>query len=727
MPNLPYRSDIDGLRALAVLLVVGFHAFPSLLPGGFIGVDLFFVISGYLISSILYQGLSSQNFSFLTFYGRRIRRIFPALIVVLLACYAFGWFALFADEYALLGKHMAGGAGFVANYLLWFEAGYFDSAADTKPLLHLWSLGIEEQFYLVWPFVLWVIYYCGQKYPKAQSFTNPLLLTIGIAILSFVLNIRGINVRHDLVATFYSAQTRFWELLFGAILAYVTLFPKAVDKPGDWVGRSAGRSLSHSSGWFGDLKERFRIGITTQTDSYDQSSPRYQSLQSIVGLGLIALGALLITPKSAFPGWWALLPTVGAVLLIHAGPKAFINRSLLSNKGMVWIGLISYPLYLWHWPILSLLRIIESETPAWHYRLVAVVLAFVLATLTYLLIEKPIRYGFKSQSQAAKAKWQQYVTGILVILMIAVGYVGWNTYEREGLGERKFIKPYSKQLADLKFTLQHSQGWLCNDARFINDMHCYFEAGAIPTAVVIGDSHSPRLYVGLQQIYKEQGIDLANFGGGGGCPPFLNLVSKKWPGKDYNLCVARTSRALESVINNKTITHVILINRGPVYTEKKGFGDIDNGKYEDWVLHIDGEQEDMRSNTEAYKLALTRTLLALQKAGKQVIYLHNTPELGFEIRNCIEQRPFHIKAKKQSICAIPKSVFLKRNSEHRELVNSVLNQFPKVRSIDLSDATCDEEFCYGIRDGVVLYTDGDHLSKKGSEYIAHRLKKQFFD
>ena len=144
MTILPYRPDIDGLRALAVLLVVGFHAFPTLLPGGFIGVDLFFVISGYLISSILYQGLSSQNFSFLTFYGRRIRRIFPALIVVLLSCYAFGWFALFADEYALLGKHMAGGAGFVANYLLWFEASYFDSAADSKPLLHLWSLGIEE-------------------------------------------------------------------------------------------------------------------------------------------------------------------------------------------------------------------------------------------------------------------------------------------------------------------------------------------------------------------------------------------------------------------------------------------------------------------------------------------------------------------------------------------------------------------------------------------------------
>ncbi|MBR4876201.1 MAG: acyltransferase, partial [Rhodocyclaceae bacterium] len=153
-----YRPDIDGLRAVAVLAVVAFHAFPRWMPGGFVGVDIFFVISGYLISTILLENLARGTFSFTTFYMRRIRRIFPALALVLAASFAFGWYSLFADEFRQLGKHMAGGAGFVANILLWKEAGYFDTASELKPLLHLWSLGIEEQFYLVWPLVLWLVW-----------------------------------------------------------------------------------------------------------------------------------------------------------------------------------------------------------------------------------------------------------------------------------------------------------------------------------------------------------------------------------------------------------------------------------------------------------------------------------------------------------------------------------------------------------------------------------------
>jgi peptidoglycan/LPS O-acetylase OafA/YrhL len=144
-----YRSDLDGLRALAILPVVLFHAFPNLLPGGFIGVDIFFVISGYLITSILLKDIQAGNYSIKTFYARRVRRIFPALSVVLVFCLALGWVVLTAVEYRALGKHAAGGAGFIANFMFWKEAGYFDAAGDTKPLLHLWSLGIEEQFYIV--------------------------------------------------------------------------------------------------------------------------------------------------------------------------------------------------------------------------------------------------------------------------------------------------------------------------------------------------------------------------------------------------------------------------------------------------------------------------------------------------------------------------------------------------------------------------------------------------
>lgn len=182
-----YRPDIDGLRAIAILSVVGFHAFPDWVKGGFIGVDIFFVISGYLISTIIFDSLEHNRFSFVEFYSHRIKRIFPALLLVLISCFIFGWFTLLADEYKQLGKHIAGGAGFVSNFIFWNESGYFDNAAQTKPLLHLWSLGIEEQFYIIWPWLLWFTW---------KKRLNFLTITIAVAIISFGLNIARVNGGH---------------------------------------------------------------------------------------------------------------------------------------------------------------------------------------------------------------------------------------------------------------------------------------------------------------------------------------------------------------------------------------------------------------------------------------------------------------------------------------------------------------------------------------------------
>src|ERR1700691_5932961 len=212
-----YRADIDGLRGIAVLSVLGFHAFPTWVRGGFTGVDVFFVISGFLISTIIFGSLARDGFSFVEFYSRRIRRIFPALLLILIAGYAFGWLVLLPEDYKQLGKQIAGGAGFVSNFVLWNESGYFDSAAETKPLLHLWSLGIEEQFYIIWPSLLWL----GWKYRL-----NLLTVTLIVAAASFALNIA--EAGSDSVAAFYSPQTRFWELMVGSALAYGTLYPQRV-------------------------------------------------------------------------------------------------------------------------------------------------------------------------------------------------------------------------------------------------------------------------------------------------------------------------------------------------------------------------------------------------------------------------------------------------------------------------------------------------------------------
>jgi len=194
-----YRPDIDGLRALGVLLVVIFHAFPRTLPGGFAGVDIFFVVSGYLISTIIFENLEKGSFSFVEFYSRRIRRIFPALIVVLATGSILGWFVLLTDEYKRLGLHIVSGAGFVSNFVLWSEAGYFDGDAYTKPFLHLWSLGIEEQFYIVWPVLL------GTVWQRKHHFLG---ITVSIAALSFVANLY--LVHSNPVAAFYSPWSRFW-------------------------------------------------------------------------------------------------------------------------------------------------------------------------------------------------------------------------------------------------------------------------------------------------------------------------------------------------------------------------------------------------------------------------------------------------------------------------------------------------------------------------------------
>ena len=219
--NPHYRSDIDGLRAVACLAVVFYHAFPEHLKGGFIGVDIFFVISGFLISSILYKNLFDKDnpgsVNIVDFYIRRVRRIFPALIAVLVTCLVLGYFALFPEEYKLLGKHIFGGSTYISNFILYNESGsYFNVESNAKPLLHLWSLGVEEQFYIVFPLLLWLVYKLNLKFI--------IFLTI-FTVLSFFLNKNGIN-HGSQSYVFYMPWTRFWELSAGAVLAYAVMFYK---------------------------------------------------------------------------------------------------------------------------------------------------------------------------------------------------------------------------------------------------------------------------------------------------------------------------------------------------------------------------------------------------------------------------------------------------------------------------------------------------------------------
>src|SRR5258707_10462035 len=263
LPSAQYRPDVDGLRAIAVMLVLNFHAFPASMPGGFIGVDVFFVISGFLITGIIARELGQKRFSLLTFYVRRIRRSVPALIVVLCAVLVLGSLWMLPAAFAQLGSDTFASAAFFANIALLLQSGYFDVEAAKKPLLHLWSLGIEEQFYLFWPLILML---------AARLRLSLLAVASVIGIASFALNVTLIGVSP--VATFYLPFTRAWELLAGAALA---------------------------CGWS-------RIGQTGMASN----------LRATVGLLLIATAAGVLDTKSAFPGWWAVLPVGGAALLLSA-------------------------------------------------------------------------------------------------------------------------------------------------------------------------------------------------------------------------------------------------------------------------------------------------------------------------------------------------------------------------------------------------------------------------
>ncbi len=336
-PPSKYRPDVDGLRAIAILLVLNFHAFPDVAPGGFVGVDVFFVISGFLITGIITRELERGRFSLIAFYNRRIRRIFPALIVVLAATLALGWFWMLPSAFAQLGSDSFASAAFLANIALLLQSGYFDVESAKKPLLHLWSLGIEEQFYLFWPLLLML---------AARLRISILVMAAVLGIASFLLNVAWIG--SDPVATFYLPFTRAFELLAGAVLAC------------GWVKVNQSGAASNWRSW--------------------------------IGMALIAASVLLLDSHRTFPGWWAVLPVAGSALLLSA-PAAWFNRVVLASRPMVWIGLISYPLYLWHWPLLVFGEAIKFQPLTLLERELILIASTLLAWATYRFVETPFRFG----------------------------------------------------------------------------------------------------------------------------------------------------------------------------------------------------------------------------------------------------------------------------------------------------------------------------------------------
>lgn len=671
-----YRPDIDGLRAIAVLSVVIFHAFPKYLAGGFIGVDIFFVISGFLISTIIISNLERESFSFIEFYCRRIQRIFPALLTVLFAIYVFGWLALFTEDYKYLGKHIAGGAGFISNYLLWNESGYFDHASEIKPLLHLWSLGIEEQFYIVWPLTLYLAW-------KAKF--NLFLITISIAVISFILNLG--KVHSDAIATFYSPQTRFWELLVGCLLAYMKLhgqniLPSIVNKIFFWSARVFNTSTAE-------------INIKT-----------IQNFQSAIGIALIFSGLIIITKERHFPGGWAILPTLGTLMIISAGANSWINRTVLSNRLLVWFGLISFPLYLWHWPLLSLARILQGEAPLGYVKILIMIISIILAWLTYKLIETPVRFGSVNKTKIIT----------LISLMFLVGYLGFITYIKDGLHFRpiaKMVEGYTKTIevsarngcVDLPFGYKKNGGWFCQ----IGD-----ESSA--NIFVYGDSHAYSLLPALEKLSFENNINIL-FASSSGCLPLLGVEVDRgtdWLEK-YN-CPKLNDKIFEYV-RAHGIKNVFLISYWTYYDKSNVIPARDN-------VHQLTEKEASAKNWQGgawYYYGINNTVKKYKEIGVNLYIFEDNPTQLYSPNDALKkaQRPV-------SDMSINKFSILKDAHKHRQAY--VTNEFKDISGdfatvVNFDKLLCEHEICPLVIDGKFMYADIHHLSKSGAMVVYPEIKK----
>jgi len=542
-----YRSDIDGLRAVAVMSVVVFHAFPGegWLTGGFIGVDVFFVISGYLISKILFSEIETHRFSIAAFYARRIRRIFPALAICLAVTLAYGFVVLMPSELAQLGKHVFFGASFLANLALWSESGYFDIAASSKPLLHLWSLGVEEQFYIVWPLLLWLTFRL-----KATGRT-----IAGVFTASFVANVvLSIN---DISSAFYLPVSRFWELLAGAALA----------RRPDVI-----------------LNQNIR------------------NWASLAGFAAIIASAVLFTADMRFPGWLALLPVAGTAALIASGPDAIFNRTILSHRTAVWIGLISYPLYLWHWPLISFSYVIRGKPPTILLATAMVIASVLLAWMTYRFIELPIRFG----SNRRKRTW------ITALCVAAIGTCGLAVWASGGVPQRF---PADLDLQKINAATLDETYAATKDMKVLEFNGCTGGSGCLlglrhgyPMVSQIGSGDRGVALVGnssmfhygprLQQLADDGLLAVeAYFVTGPGCSAVPGVISR-----DEFVTCANVTKKVDDLVQQQKLQSVVL---GPHYWPRKNAFIEREGQ----SIPLDGSEigrQAFYANLEDYVRKLTR-------------------------------------------------------------------------------------------------------------------------
>ena len=495
---MQYRREVDGLRALAVIAIILFHAGFQTFGGGYVGVDVFFVISGYLITTVIVSQQRAGRFSLVDFYERRVRRILPALFVVLLTCLPFAWLWLTSEDLKIFSESLIAVSTFTSNFLFWHESGYFDSSAELKPLLHTWSLGVEEQFYLLFPPLMLVTV-------RLQRRRRQLVL-VGLAVVSLALAQWGTISSPS--AAFYLLPTRGFELLIGAILAFRST------SPGQFAS-------GHGFSQWGDL----------------------------IGLLLIAYAILVFDRQTPFPGLYALMPTVGAAFVIaFATPRTLVGK-LLGSRLLVGIGLISYSAYLWHQPLFAFIRYRSAREPG-NWQMAVLGLAVLgLAFISWKYVETPFR------DRRRVTRKQVFLLGFIgSAFFIMTGLIGYFTHDAIQL------RATEAQTAVLNTsTLSPRRGDCHTDgANYLRPVDaCELNSGKLNWAV-FGDSHAVELAYALGEKLSATGEKLKQLSFSQCAPSFGRTVPDQ---ADMIDCAHWTQDAMEFLAKERRIGVVVVTYR----------------------------------------------------------------------------------------------------------------------------------------------------------------------
>ncbi len=637
-----YRPDIDGLRAIAVLLVVFFHAGFAEISGGFIGVDIFFVISGYLITGIIARELDAGHFSFADFYARRIKRICPALFVVLGLSAVAGFLFLVPADLRGFGSSIDSAVLFYANLHFYSQVGYFDGPAIEKPLLHTWSLAVEEQFYLIWPIALFCLYRVFGR--KALPSFILVLLCLSLAASQLVLN-------HDQAGVFYLLPYRAWELLTGAYLAVAPL---------PALARNA------------------------------------TNLLGLAGFGSIAYAAVVFNGKTPFPGANALLPCLGAAMLIAGGVQHnSLSRRVLGLRPLQFVGKISYSLYLIHWPLFSFANLVLDHSPSFETRLVLILASVVLAALSWRYVETPARRAVLRFSSIARAAAS--AAALLVLFGIA-------SHSTNGL---PFRIPKSAQLADEARQLgekSRRRADCRNDANpSLPASICAIGAAAPDLQydfVIWGDSHARHLASAFTDQARQRGLAgvvLSN----GKCPPFIH------ENRLYPLCLDANLK-IESWLKTQTkLKTVFLAGVWTTYAR-------------DGLLTVEDEGEPTSTRDRPGNQAgLRDTLRLLRSLEIPIAIVEDVPFFPRNVSSCTARARMFGRSDEHCL-TFPRRDFERSTEQVSSLLGEISRRYG-VPLVSTAHAFCEGDICRAERDGVILYRDGDHLNTAGARYLGSRI------